>query len=110
VPRSGFQDQDLEFDAFHREYGIPIRCGSGRQEEGQFYVRFCFPSADLARAFQDRFGGEYLTYPPKKFKQWITKGSARKYEPRLFGGRIVMPDELERMHRELERFSTWRPP
>jgi hypothetical protein len=78
VPRGGFQDQDLAFDSFHREYGIPIRCGSGRQEEGQFYVRFCFPSADLA-----------------------TNGSARKYEPRVFGGRIVMPDELERIHKEI---------
>jgi hypothetical protein len=104
VPPRGFQEQDLEFDAFHREHGIRIRCGSGHQEEGQFYVRFCFPRADLAHAFRDRFGGEYLTYPSKKFKRWITKGLARKYEPRVFGGRVVMPDELERIHKGLLEF------
>jgi hypothetical protein len=52
VPPRGLQEQDLEFEAFHRERGIPIRGGSGRQEWGQFYIRFCFPSAALAFAFR----------------------------------------------------------
>jgi hypothetical protein len=102
VPPRGFQGQDVEFDAFHRDHGIPIRCGSGQQKEGQFYVRFCFPRADLAHAFRDLFGGEYMTYPAKKVrKQRIATGPRQKYEPRLFGGRVVMPDEIERIHKEV---------
>ena len=104
VPPRGFQGQDLEFDAFHREHGIPIRCGSAYQEEGQFYVRFCFPRAHLAHAFRDRFGGEYLTYPPRKFKRFVSKELSRKYEPRVLGGRVVMPEELERIHKGLLEF------
>lgn len=104
VPPRGFQGQDLEFDAFHREHGIPIRCGSAQQEEGQFYVRFCFPRAHLAHAFRDRFGGEYLTYPPRKFKRFVSKELSRKYEPRVLGGRVVMPEELERIHKGLLEF------
>jgi hypothetical protein len=34
VPPRGFQGQDVDFDAFHREHGIPIRCGSGHQKKG----------------------------------------------------------------------------
>jgi hypothetical protein len=104
VPPRGFQDQDLEFDAFHREHGIPIRCGSGHQEEGQFYVRFCFPRADLAHAFRDRFGGEYMTYPPKRFRKPRITGSRQKYEPRVLDGRIMLPDELDRIHKGLLEF------
>jgi hypothetical protein len=102
LPPGGFQVQDQQFDVFHRERGIPIRCGTGRQDEGQFYVRFCFPSAGHAQAFRDRFGGEYMTCPPKRFRrQRIALGLGQKYEPRLLGGRIVLPDELERIHNEL---------
>jgi hypothetical protein len=28
--------------AFHRERGIQIRRGLGRNDDGQFYVRYCF--------------------------------------------------------------------
>jgi hypothetical protein len=104
VPPRMFQGQDLEFDTFHREHRIPIHCGSAHQEEGQFYVRFCFPRADLAHAFRERFGGEYMTYPPKRFRMRRITASRQKYEPRVFGGRVVMPDELERMHRGLLEF------
>jgi hypothetical protein len=103
VPPRGFQEQDLEFEAFHRERGIHIRGGSGGQERGQFYIRFCFPSAALAYAFRDRFGGLYLTSAAEKPGQWdpLKKRSGPKYEPRVFGGRVVLPDELERIHKEI---------
>ena len=65
LPPGGFQD--LEFDAFHRERGIPIHCGSGHREAGRFYFRFCFPSAALALAFRDRSGAERLTYAPRRW-------------------------------------------
>src|SRR5262249_24984030 len=42
LPPGGFRSQGLEFDAFHRERGIPIRRGRGRQEAEQFPDRFCF--------------------------------------------------------------------
>src|SRR5438067_5338585 len=45
LPPGGFRSQNLEFEAFHREYGIPIRRGRGRHEVEQFHVRFCFPDA-----------------------------------------------------------------
>ena len=64
LPPGGFCSQNLEFDAFHRERGIPIRRGRGRHEAEQFHVRFCFPDAAIADAFQDRFGGARLTYSP----------------------------------------------
>jgi hypothetical protein len=34
-PSGGFRSKRSEFDAFHREQGIPIRRGRGRQEEKQ---------------------------------------------------------------------------
>ena len=57
LPPGGFRSQNLEFEAFHREYGIPIRRGRGRHEVEQFHVRFCFPDAPTADAFRERFGG-----------------------------------------------------
>jgi hypothetical protein len=87
VPARGFQGQDLEFDAFHRKHGIPIRCGSAHQEEAQFYVRFCFPRVDLAHAFRERFCGEYMTYPPKSFRKRRITASRQKYKPRVRQGR-----------------------
>jgi hypothetical protein len=58
--------RSLEFEAFHREVGIPIRRGRGRHEAEQCYVRFCFPHVSAADAFRDRFGGERMTYTPQK--------------------------------------------
>jgi hypothetical protein len=66
LPPGGFRSQDLEFAAFHRDRGVPIRRGRGRHEGEQFYVRFCFPDAAIADAFQERFGGTRLTYSPSK--------------------------------------------
>ena len=66
LPLDGFRSQNLEFDAFHRELGIPIRRGHGRHEVEQFHVRFCFPNAATADAFHGRFGGKRLTYSPLK--------------------------------------------
>jgi len=53
LPPGGFRSQSLEFDAFHRERSIPIRRGCGRHELEQFHVRFCFPDAAIADAFQE---------------------------------------------------------
>ncbi len=50
LPPGGFRSQNLEFDAFHRERGIPIRRGRGRHEVEQFHVRFCFPMPPLLMA------------------------------------------------------------
>jgi len=66
LPRGGFRSRSSEFEAFHRELGIPIRRGRGRYETEQFYVRFCFPHTTAADAFRDRFGDERLTYTPRK--------------------------------------------
>ena len=41
VPRGGSQDRDLEVDAFTAS--MPPDRGIGHQDEGQFYLRFCFP-------------------------------------------------------------------
>jgi hypothetical protein len=38
LPPGGLPSQNLEFDAFHREHGIPIRRGRGRHEAEQFHV------------------------------------------------------------------------
>ena len=43
LPPGGFRNRDLEFAAFHRNRGVPIRRGRGRHEGEQFHVRFCFP-------------------------------------------------------------------
>ena len=66
LPPGGLPSQSLEFDAFHREHGIPIRRGRGRHEAEQFHVRFCFPDAATADAFRERFGGTRLTSSPFK--------------------------------------------
>ena len=58
LPPGGFRSVFLEFDAFHRERRIPVRRGRSRHEAEQSYIRFCFPDADTADAFHNRFGGE----------------------------------------------------
>ena len=66
MPPGGFRT--AEFAAFHRERGMTIRRGRGRNEVEQLYVRFCFPDSATADAFRNRFGGECLTYAPEKPK------------------------------------------
>jgi hypothetical protein len=60
VPLGGFGQRLWQFDAFHRERGIPVRNGRGRQDEGQFFIRYCFADATHADAFHGCFGGERL--------------------------------------------------
>ncbi len=63
LPPGGLPSQNLEFDAFHREHGIPIRRGRGRHEAEQFHVRFCFPdAANCSRpgSHWDRCGVHYV--------------------------------------------------
>jgi quercetin dioxygenase-like cupin family protein len=40
LPPGGFRNQSFEFNAFHRDRGIPIRRGRSWHKEEQFYVRF----------------------------------------------------------------------
>jgi hypothetical protein len=78
LPPSGFRSQNLEFDAFHGERGIPIRRGRGRHDVQQFHVRFCFPDAATADAFHERFGGKRLTHSP--FKPGRPAGPRVRYQ------------------------------
>ena len=88
----------LEFDAFHREHGIPIRRGRGRHEAEQFHVRFCFADAVTADAFHQRFGGTRLTYPPSKPGR--PTGPRARYQP-SYSPRVVdgKPAHLRRLHK-----------
>ena len=86
LPPGGIRSQNLEFDAFHREHGIPIRRGRGRHEVEQFHVRFCFPDAPTADAFRERFGGTRLTSSP--FKPGRPSGPRVRYQ-RAYSPRVV---------------------
>jgi hypothetical protein len=66
LPPGGFRNLALEFDAFHHERRIPVRRGRGRHGGEQSSIRFCFPDAATADAFQERFGGTRLTSLPSK--------------------------------------------
>jgi hypothetical protein len=60
LPPGGFRARSDAMLAFHRERGIQIRRGQGRNDDGQFYVRYCFGDSEHADAFCHRFGGERL--------------------------------------------------
>src|SRR5262244_2455115 len=101
LPPGGFRNKSLEFDAVHRERSIPIRRGGGRHEAEQFHVRFCFPDAATADAFQERFGGTRLTYSP--FKPGRPSSPRvryqRSYSPRVVDGKIMTPADLRLLHK-----------
>jgi hypothetical protein len=101
LPPGGFRNKSLEFDAFHRERSIPIRRGRGRHEAEQFHVRFCFPDAATADAFQERFGGTRLTYSPSKpgRPSGPRVRYQRSYPPRIVGGKVMTPADLRRLHK-----------
>jgi hypothetical protein len=102
LPPGGFRSQSLEFDAFHRGRSIPIRLGRGRHEVEQFHVRFCFPDAATADAFQERFGGARLTYSPPKpglRPSGPRVRYQRSYSPRVVGGKVMTPADLRRLHK-----------
>jgi hypothetical protein len=102
LPPGGFRSRGPEFEAFHRELGIPIRRGRGRHEAEQFYVRFCFPHATAADAFRDRFGGERLIYTPQKPRPGNLKlKSKRIYAPRIVTDHIMLQEDFERLHKFL---------
>jgi hypothetical protein len=109
LPPGGFRSRSSEFEAFHRELGIPIRRGRGRHEAEQFHVRFCFPHATAADAFRDRFGGERLTYTPQKPRPGALKLKANRiYAPRIISDHIMVQEDFERLHKfllETERLS-----
>src|ERR1700730_3286340 len=101
LPPGGFRSQNLEFDAFHRERGIPIRRGRGRHEAEQFHVRFCFPDTATADAFHERFGGTRLTYSPVKAGRPSRPRVRyqRSCSPRVVDGKIMTPADLRRLHK-----------
>jgi hypothetical protein len=83
-------------DAFYRELDIPVRGGRGR--------RFYFPHATAADAFRDRFGGERLTYTPRKLWRLALKlKSKRIYAPRIVADHIMM--QVERLHKWLAYYA-----
>ena len=60
LPPGGFRARSDAMLACHRERHIQIRRGQGRNDDGQFYVRYCFGNPAHADEFYDRFGGERL--------------------------------------------------
>jgi hypothetical protein len=89
-------------DAFYRELDIPIRGGGGRHDAEQFYVRFCFPHATAADVFRDRFGGERLTYTPRKLWRLALKlKSKRIYAPRIVADHIMVQEDFAQLHKFL---------
>ena len=102
LPPGGFRSRSSEFEAFHRELGIPIRRGRGRHEAEQFYVRFCFPHATAADAFRDHFGGERLTYTSQKPQPRALKPTSKRiYAPRIVTDHIMLQEDFERLHKFL---------
>ena len=63
VPGSGFRRLTDEFESFHCERDIQTRHGRGRRDDdGGFYVTWCFADPAHANAFAAQFGGERFTY------------------------------------------------
>jgi hypothetical protein len=65
LPSGGFRAKSDAMLAFHRERDIQIRRGQGRNDDGQFYVRYCFADPAHADTFYDQFGGERLNVKPR---------------------------------------------
>jgi hypothetical protein len=88
LPPEGFRDVLLQIGAFHRERRIPVRRGRSRYGVKPFYVRFCFPDADTADAFRNRFGGESLTAPEKSARMnKESRGPKRRVRALQYGRR-----------------------
>jgi hypothetical protein len=62
LPAGGFRATTEKIFAFHSERSIQMRRGRGRNDDGQFFVTFCFADPRHADAFQDRFGGGRLLF------------------------------------------------
>src|SRR5262249_45375308 len=101
LPAGGVRDKSQEVESFHRERGMGIRRGRGRQEAGQFHVPFCFPDAPTPHAFQKRFGGTRPTYSPSKpgRPSGPRVRYQRSYSPLIVGGRVMTPADLRRLHK-----------
>ena len=69
----------------------------------QFYLRFCFPDPENRLRAPAMVRRERLTYSPPK------RTAAQTYEPRVFEGRVTLPDEIERIHQEILEFEMIEP-
>jgi hypothetical protein len=78
LPPGGFGSTSEDMLDFHRERGIQMWRGRGRNDEGQFFVTFCFADPAQADAFQERFGGARLTFQKH---QWMRPRKAVRKGP-----------------------------
>jgi hypothetical protein len=110
LPPGGFRNKSPELETFHRDRSMLIRRGRGRHEGEQFHVRFCFPDAATADAFQEQFGGTRLIYSPLKPGRPSGPRSRyqRSYSPRVVSASVMTPADLRRLHKymlEIEKVS-----
>jgi hypothetical protein len=107
LPSADFSILHAEFEAFHRDRGIPARRGRGRNEAAQFYLRFCFSDAVTADAFRERFGGERLPKTGPRRSQPSVPNRGRRYSPRIIDGKARTPADLRRLYSYTSVCSTW---
>ena len=69
--------------AFCTDHGVPSRHGRSRHDqEGRYYIRWCFPDPDMANEFWHRFGGRRLIDPmpdkdPIAMMEWAKRNIQR---------------------------------
>jgi hypothetical protein len=69
LPPGGFRARSDAILTFHRERDIQIHRGQGRNDDGQFYVRYCSAIRHRPMHFCDQFGGERLNAKPRRRRQ-----------------------------------------
>ena len=60
VPLNGFGKRLDAMYEWHRAHGIEARRGTGRREEGQDFIRWCFADQKNAADFAASFGGKRM--------------------------------------------------
>jgi hypothetical protein len=98
LPPGGFRNKSQEFESFHRERRIVIRRGCARHEGEQFHVRFRFPDATTADAFQGRFGRTRLTHSPLKPGRTAVSALLRAARRRWQGYDACGPAAVAQVH------------
>ena len=69
--------------------------------ESNSHVRFCFPDAGTADAFEKRFGGTRLTYSASKHGRpsGPRVRCQRSYSARVVHRKVMTPADLRRLHK-----------